>query len=985
MEIVKNAEKRGFSRRSFMQWAGALSAAAAYGCSGESESDPVVTPQAALVLDKEAMVYNCSHSSHCHSVCMMKLHIKNGRLLKITSAGDITYKEEEENAARLIKPNGSASEKLGIASGFRPMSEASAESLMPMQRRCCIKGFNEIKKIYSPDRLKYPLKQTSSKRGDRTGFVRITWKQACDEIVQMYKNMVTEKTNLGINYLPIWDNGGIAGAFGGTIATFGNASMGGVSDGFWAGLGNYNSSNYGNPMVDMLNSKFIINWSSDMRSNRGAMVFTMTKARDAGIPIVDINAYHTESSAAMATGVDNIPAHISVNPGTDTALQAGMAYVIFKNRLYDNAFIEEHAYGWAPQNYPTLNSSGNLTTAVTTMTYKRTKPAAWTGVARAGTFAANSTYTLNPGDSFVEYLISLEYAWGKVGTGVNKWNNINANDWDTTPVAAGSRGYYDVLAEAERISGVDKYVIEALAKKYAITKPSYICCSFGGASRAQNGMYYTWMLIALSTMCGHINKPGGGPGEVRLNDGYNMTVASAANVKLGDTNPSAGGSSGPSVLKWQISDVVLHGRDFRPMATLTGDSASAAGGVKIKMFVKGTGHSAPLQQSPDLTKNMVVFKDRNIIKHTVAIDQYLSPDAIIGDVILPAAFGIEDYAFNNSAMSASDLGVGGSPLKPLFDSKPDWLITYELYKAAGFTDEEVTRGKMSTPAGEILKAQWEDEGTVIPAAYGSVSPDSGKPSFDDVMKNGNYQFCTPLDKVLTGVAWTPGQYPSQTGYIQFVSPFLMSSQSRAVLGVGRAQYVPQNEGWERVLESPGQKGMEGLKKKPNGDSYTYSLVMITCHAIQRAHAVGANSALMEDLFPNAVVMHPKAAGERGINDGDLVYIYNDNGCIKIPAKLSVRIRPNTVLMGQGAWYRESAAEMYKAYFRNNADKQGAPATGGSGGEIVSYDVPVDVGGAVNSLILGRPCGTSDTRISGSTALPTLGNLVEVSKVHPDKL
>ena len=41
---------------------------------------------------------------------------------------------------------------------------------------------------------------------------------------------------------------------------------------------------------------------------------------------------------------------------------------------------------------------------------------------------------------------------------------------------------------------------------------------------------------------------------------------------------------------------------------------------------------------------------------------------------------------------------------------------------------------------------------------------------------------------------------------------------------------------------------------------------------------------------------------RGINDDDLVRIFNDRGQVIIPAKVSLRIMPGVVDVPQGAWY-----------------------------------------------------------------------------------
>lgn len=103
------------------------------------------------MLDGSVKVINTYHDIHCLGSCMLKAHVKNGRMLSITSAGDIPMKG----------------------------SEKADESIFPIQRRGCPRAYSERKRLYAPDRLKYPLLQTME-RGNLAGFKRISWDEALD-------------------------------------------------------------------------------------------------------------------------------------------------------------------------------------------------------------------------------------------------------------------------------------------------------------------------------------------------------------------------------------------------------------------------------------------------------------------------------------------------------------------------------------------------------------------------------------------------------------------------------------------------------------------------------------------------------------------------------------------------------------------------------------------------------------------------------------
>jgi len=120
------------------------------------------------------------------------------------------------------------------------------------------------------------------------------------------------------------------------------------------------------------------------------------------------------------------------------------------------------------------------------------------------------------------------------------------------------------------------------------------------------------------------------------------------------------------------------------------------------------------------------------------------------------------------------------------------------------------------------------------------------------------------------------------------------------------------------------------------------------------------------------------AAARGISNGDEVYVYNDWGCVKVKAIVSKRLSKGTVHIGDGEWYRASATETYEAWL--DMDGDGAPE---------KNVVPVDVGGAPNTLMHDRDVGIKEG-FYGDTCCGITGDncwnghFIEVSKTHPDK-
>ena len=60
---------------------------------------------------------------------------------------------------------------------------------------------------------------------------------------------------------------------------------------------------------------------------------------------------------------------------------------------------------------------------------------------------------------------------------------------------------------------------------------------------------------------------------------------------------------------------------------------------------------------------------------------------------------------------------------------------------------------------------------------------------------------------------------------------------------------------------------------------------------------------MQEIEPHSVWINSVDADARGIQDGDLVDVFNDRGRIRIPVKVTERIMPGVVNVSQGAWYQ----------------------------------------------------------------------------------
>ncbi|MFC2039723.1 molybdopterin-dependent oxidoreductase [Chloroflexota bacterium] len=90
------------------------------------------------------------------------------------------------------------------------------------------------------------------------------------------------------------------------------------------------------------------------------------------------------------------------------------------------------------------------------------------------------------------------------------------------------------------------------------------------------------------------------------------------------------------------------------------------------------------------------------------------------------------------------------------------------------------------------------------------------------------------------------------------------------------------------------------------DADRYPLLMSSPHSIYRVHSFLENNPWLKgDCYRHAIWISVADAKLRGINDNDLVHVYNDIGEMLIPAYVTSRVVPGTVVLFHGGWYRPS--------------------------------------------------------------------------------
>jgi anaerobic selenocysteine-containing dehydrogenase len=209
----------------------------------------------------------------------------------------------------------------------------------------CAKVAKYLDRVYSPDRVLYPMRRRAPKGTHGEGaFQRISWNEALDEIASRLGRISAEHGPEAV--LPY--------SYGGNIGVLGNASM---DRRFFHRLGasqlhrsicsqtggdaiiSIYGSKIGTEPEQFRHSKYIIAWAANIHGNNVHLWPFIDEARRNGAKLVVIDPYRTRT-AGLADW------HIAIHPGTDVALALGLMHVIVRDGLHDRDYIDRYAEGF---------------------------------------------------------------------------------------------------------------------------------------------------------------------------------------------------------------------------------------------------------------------------------------------------------------------------------------------------------------------------------------------------------------------------------------------------------------------------------------------------------------------------------------------------------------------------------------------------------------------------------------------------------------
>jgi anaerobic dimethyl sulfoxide reductase subunit A len=327
------------------------------------------------------------------------------------------------------------------------------------QLRACLRGRAYRQRLYSPDRLLYPMIRVGA-RGERK-FKRASWDVALDYVMERMlvikakygPTALLDQSYAGAGWGVLHTSDQLKGPLGRFLGMFGcrtaSWSVPSYEGTAWSSKTTFGTINDGNEDDVFAHSKLIImwGWNPAYTFHGGNTVYYMRLAKQKGCKFVLVDPQYTDSAAAYDAW------WIPIKPATDAAMMAAMAQHILANDLQDQEFIDRFCQG-----------------------------------VDAGTMPEWAKGREN----FKDYLLGRYDGQPKTP------------EW------------------AEPICGVAANDIKKLARLYATTKPAALKASWAPGRNAY-GEQYSRMAAALQTITGNIGVLGGsseGIGQAWPAEGY---------------------------------------------------------------------------------------------------------------------------------------------------------------------------------------------------------------------------------------------------------------------------------------------------------------------------------------------------------------------------------------------------------------------------------------------------------------------------------
>jgi len=685
------------------------------------------------------------------------------------------------------------------------------------QVRACLRGRSMRRRVYNPDRLKFPMKRVGA-RGEGK-FIRISWEEAFETISGSLKDIIGKYGNeavylnygtgtLGGTMTRSWPPGStliarLMNCCGGYLNHYGDYSSAQIA----AGL-NYTYGGWadGNSPSDIENSKLVVffgNNPGETRLSGGGVTYYLAQAREkSNARMIIIDPRYTDTAAGREDE------WIPIRPGTDAALAAALAHVMITENLVDQPFLDKYCVGYD----------------------EKTLPA---GAPANGHYKA---YILGSGEDAT----------------------AKTPEW------------------ASKITGITVDKIVKLAREIGQAKPAFIAQGWG-PQRHANGELATRAIAMLAILTGNVGINGGNSGAC---EGF----YSLPFVRM----PAFENPVTTSIPFFLWTDAVKRGPELT--ALKDGIRGKDKLSVPIKFIWNYAGNSL-INQHSEINRTHDILQDDKQCEMIVVIDNHMTASARYADIILPDCTASEqmDFCLDASSGNMAYVIFADQVIKPRFECKNIYEMTSELAKRMG-VEHKFTEGRTQE---EWMRHLYQQSVQAIPAL----------PDFDTFRQQGIFKQRDPEQHHVAYKSFRedPLANPLETpsGKIEIYSAALADIAAK----------------WQLEKEDiidPLPVYAAGFENYDDPLASRYPLQLTGFHFKGRVHSTYGNVDVLKAACRQEMWINPMDAAQRGITNGDMIRIFNDRGEVQIAAKVTPRMMPGVVALGEGAWYTPDSKRIDRA-------------------------------------------------------------------------
>jgi len=731
--------------------------------------------------------------------------------------------------------------------------------------KLCPKGVAQIMQLYDPYRVKAPLKRTNPK-GEPGEWVEISWDEALNIVGDKLRDVRERDRRLFIwqkgrsKSSAFYDN-----AFNKAFGTVNKQTHGAVcSDAFYRAT-ELTFSISGSPTADFRYCKYLIAWGFNFTEAGGPHLCFITwpreivNAKERGMKIVSIDP-------RIRAGSHLVDEWLPIKPGTDMALALAMANVLIEENLIDEEYLKNYT------NAPFLVKEDgyflrvddkeqvwDLNSSSAQPHDKAGIDPALTGGYTVGEFSVKPVF-----QKLIEHISNYTPEWASDICGIPS---------ETIRRIAREFGENAMIGSKVTIDGIDLPYRPVAIMGYHV-------------SQQELGTQASRAIWLLSMLVGAIDVVGSTRFWERKVD-YASYQGKWSTMSLKDV---------PDKLS-------LDGSKFYPIAS---GGATQAPLTLLNPEKYGLPYNPedmvmmlhmvnPVLTFPKQEKVIEGYKKLNFI---VAIDPWLSETAdYLADIVLPATT-MEKY---EGPLDVRTLYYKADTLRlpiiePMFQSKMDAEIYIELsekigilYGTNGFIDH--LNKELKLP--EDLKLPLDVKPTLADI-FDRWAKSKGV-DLEWFKKNG-VKVSKITTKDLYMRAWSPpyGGVKAHL-YSEILKRFGDAMAAKGVPEIYRQDYTPFPTWRSPTMES-----------SPSD----YDLYLICFKNIEHKQSRTAFNALLNEIQPeNRLLINSETARNRGINDGDRVWVesYNvvtgETARVSATAMLIEGIRPDTVAISHhfGHW------------------------------------------------------------------------------------